>query len=480
MKKILYNVLLIVCVALASCNKDKSGWVEFEDSGFFVNDYGESVTMSFTYGNMTSFGALYYPDGWTFSVSLQNRTVTATAPADASSGEDFGTVTLSGFDDEGDVVVVYITVGKVNFVALDDPANDRQANCMILTQPNTVYTFNPNRRGEEKTEQTVKATSCDIYWRTPNAPIMSPRMYDDGSIGVYTNFDDDDVDDDGDKTDIIEGNALVVAYDDAGNIIWSWHLWITETDPTENPVTIGGVDFLPRNLGAAKNILRDKDDDDYEDDILASSGLFYQWGRREPFPTALYFNAESGYEMPLIDNDGDYIDIELEDLTGSNGTILYTRQNPEVFILGEDWKYISDDMLWGSGGEKSIYDPSPKGWRVPSTTDFSKLSWSGSIPLSNEATYGADLCGELFMMMGRKVYYDGTIQNVSSDGSFSPGAGYYWSRDAVAGSKSASSLHFYVDRSDDTPTFDDDTLVVESEWAMQRGNGMQIRCVRNQ
>ncbi len=478
MKKILYIALLIVSVALAACNNDKSGWVEFEDSGFFVSNYGESVTLPFTCGHMTSFGALYYPEGWNFSVSLQNRTVTATAPADASSGEDFGEVTLSGFDENGDVVVSYITVGKVNFIALDDPADDRQANCMILTKPNTIYTFNANRRGEEKTEQSTKATSCGIYWRTPNSPIMSAQLYDDGSIGVYTNFDTDDVDDDGDTTDIIEGNALVVAYNDAGDIIWSWHLWITETDPTENSVMVNSVEFLPRNLGAAKNSLLDKDDDDYEDDILASSGLFYQWGRREPFPKALYYNAADAYETPLIDDDGEYIDIEVEDTTSSKGTLLFTRLNPEYFLLGEDWKYISDDMLWGSGGEKSIYDPSPKGWRVPSTSDFAKLSWSGEA-LENEATYGAYLNGELFMMMGRKVYFDGTIQNVSSDGTFKPGAGYYWSRDAVAGSKSAAALHFYVDRTDDTHSYDDDPLVVESERAMQRGNGMQIRSVRN-
>ncbi len=477
MKNIQYITLLLLVIFAAACNKDQSGSVELDEEALFVYEYGASASTNFSHSNMVTFGAIDYPDGWTIDVSLTTSTITVIAPADSSEGDDQGEVTLYGYDEEGGIQVHYLLVAKTEFVALDDPSNYLQSNCMILTKPNTIYTFNPNRRGEEIEEQSRKAASCGIIWRSPNMPVGYPYLTDDGKMAVYTISDIYDCDDDGETDDIVEGNAVFAAYDSSGDILWSWHFWVTESDPRENTVTIGGVEMLPRNIGAAMN------SNDSTDDMLASYGLYYQWGRRDPFIYPYYYNAESSTDTPLYDDDGDYTSHDLIDLTSTTGTIAYTKQNPMDFIISEDWKYVSEDSLWGSGEKKSIYDPSPRGWRVPSTAEFVSIASAGSSIASysdsNVYGYGVDFGGSLFLAFGRKVYLDGSTQNVSGDGTFSRGGGYYWSRDAVADTKQASALCFYVDRNDSLDDTSDDTVVVNSNAYTRRGNGMQIRPVKD-
>ncbi len=477
MKKILlYIFTLSICVIFASCNKDKSGWVTFESEGIFVYDYDQTINVKFTHDNMASLGVFDYPDGWEVSISLSSSTLTATSPADASSGDDQGEVILSGYDDDGDLVLVYLVLAKTDFIALDDPDNYRQSNCMILTEPNKIYTFNPNRRGEELTDQATKAVSCEIIWRSPNMPVGYPTIRDDGSMSVYTISDIYDCDDDDDTNDIVEGNAVIAAYDSSGDILWSWHFWVTESDPTENAVTLNGIDFLPRNLGAATNSI------DSEDDILTSYGLYYQWGRRDPFIYPYTYSAMDSYDMPIYDNDGVYVTHDLVDVSSSIGTLYYARQNPMTFIMGEDWKYTPDETLWGSNDKKSIYDPSPRGWRVPSASDLATLTWDGTDVASltdDTYRYGTSLSGDLFMALGRKTYLDGTTQNASGDGTFIEGAGFYWSRDAIAGSTDAKSLYFYHDQSGTINDASDDVVTMNNNYSIERGNGMQIRCVRD-
>ncbi len=473
--KIIQYILLSLLLLSVGCNKDESGWVELDSESLFVFEYGATASTKISHSNMVTFGAISYPDGWTVDVSLKTSTITVTAPADADSGDEQGEITLYGYDEEGSVTLAYLLVAKTKFVQIDDPANDRQSNCMILTEPNTIYTFNPNRRGEEVVEQDRKAVSCGLIWRSSNMPVGYPYLLDDGSMGVYTISDIYDCDDDGETDDIVEGNAIFAAYDSSGDILWSWHMWVTASDPTQNSVTIEGVELLPRNLGAATNSV------DSTDDLLTSYGLYYQWGRRDPFLYPYSYNAASSVDAVMYDEDGVYTTHELIDLTSSTGTLAYIKQNPMDFIMSADWKYIADDTLWGADDKKSIYDPSPKGWRVPSSADFAKFAGSGvcSAAVDDDTYgYGAEFGGSLIIALGRKVYLDGSTQNVSADGAFTEGGGYYWSRNAVAGSTNALSFVFYTDRNY-TADISDDSLIVKNSEPMERGNGMQVRSVRD-
>ena len=67
-------------------------------------------------------------------------------------------------------------------------------------------------------------------------------------------------------------------------------------------------------------------------------------------------------------------------------TIEWTIQNPQSYVSGsdksgkEDWYFDGNDVkaqnntLWGDGSEKSVYDPCPYGYRVPSEDALDNLA----------------------------------------------------------------------------------------------------------
>ena len=129
-----------------------------------------------------------------------------------------------------------------------------------------------------------------------------------------SDFTDDDItvmDSDGfiqfriEESDYCHGNAIVAAFDVNNNILWSWHLWLTdepsnikfgprnfsetykETESSES-VTINSTKTyyaMDRNLGST--FLPQSSDDvtnEKTNNVLASYGMYYQWGRKDPFP----------------------------------------------------------------------------------------------------------------------------------------------------------------------------------------------------
>jgi hypothetical protein len=156
------------------------------------------------------------------------------------------------------------------------------------------------------------------------------------------------------------GNAVIALKDAAGTIYWSWHIWVVNYDPnTEGTWTNPNntdYTFMDRNLGATAAELS-----------LKGRGLFYQWGRKDPFPGGK--EGTAGYAA-------------LSNFTGINGTavrvsststaaaLLESIRKPTTFFSyksgGADWLYNSVNTLWSnSDGKKSVYDPCPAGWQVP-------------------------------------------------------------------------------------------------------------------
>ncbi|MDD6253418.1 MAG: BACON domain-containing protein [Candidatus Cryptobacteroides sp.] len=95
------------------------------------------------------------------------------------------------------------------------------------------------------------------------------------------------------KTGPVEGNAVIAVCKADGEVIWSWHIWVTD-----KPVAtkfFNNVEWMDRNLGALNNTPGD----------IANRGTFYQWGRKDPF-------------MPST---GEYIDMPRHDYSeNSNET----------------------------------------------------------------------------------------------------------------------------------------------------------------
>lgn len=109
-----------------------------------------------------------------------------------------------------------------------------------------------------------------MVWQSKSGLIQYTELRD-GKVSFYVGADSDD------EEKIKEGNAVIGAYDAGGTMIWSWHIWAVNYNPETSKVLFNGYNMMDRNLGALAN------DNSTTDKILASYGLYYQWGRKDPF-----------------------------------------------------------------------------------------------------------------------------------------------------------------------------------------------------
>lgn len=148
-------------------------------------------------------------------------------------------------------------------------------------------------------------------------------------------------------TDGLEGNALIAVKDQSGNIVWSWHIWVTD-QPKEQVYSnsTGVYTVLDRNLGAIRA------DRGTGDEWKESMGTLYFWGRKDPFysPDAYEFGRRA-------------LTIE-ESIKYPNVSHSTSSSAP--------WMEPENNYLW-SDLQKTIYDPCPVGYRVATSdiwTDF--------------------------------------------------------------------------------------------------------------
>lgn len=240
------------------------------------------------------------------------------------------------------------------------------------------------------------------------------------------------------------GNAVVTLHNGSisNPVYWSWHIWVTDTAvgsynyTTETPNAVASnyvnyvprgdvlkTEFMDRNLGAVDafpvmaNPLAPTVAE-YEK-VRASTGLQYQWGRKDPIPS-FQFADRSPYNIflgnvnangavayttltPAVYNNlsGSYIVPYNTYTNSSNANVLpadktsdkvskvlsYSVKNPLVYMIpstfapfnsavpnytnGTDWLLNEPNVAadrWGRGGEKSPFDPCPEGWRIPDLT----------------------------------------------------------------------------------------------------------------
>ena len=223
------------------------------------------------------------------------------------------------------------------------------------------------------------------------------------------------------------GNAVIALYPNAsknqGEILWSWHVWVTDYRPGETGVATRsanaaitvpggqvhtyGTEFqkvngtskviMDRNLGATKTYYAAPAANDMT--AQEAFGMFYQWGRKDPFPRATSATVEvtAATTIPIYGPNGTTVLPEdgtgykkvavATALSGAANGLAYAVKNPLTFIYNAaapyDW-YTStnnnsaqNNALWGDGAAKSDYDPCPTGWRIaPNGTwsDFTRTS----------------------------------------------------------------------------------------------------------
>ena len=252
-----------------------------------------------------------------------------------------------------------------------------------------------------------------------------------------------------------EGNAVIAARDANGNILWSWHIWLTD-QPQEHVYNNDAGTMMDRNLGATSATKGD----------VGALGLRYQWGRKDPFLGSSSIRddveAKSTIAWPSTVSSN-----------SSNGTIEYATAHPTTFITynnsNGDWYYTGDSSTgntrWTTSETvKSIYDPCPAGWRVPdggsngiwskagfADTPYDNTNKGFSFSISSPST-------TWYPASGYRSYNQGSLSNVGYDG-------YYWSASPDR------SFAYYL-------YFDNDGYVNPAKLHGFHAYGQSVRCLQ--
>ncbi len=233
-----------------------------------------------------------------------------------------------------------------NASGVTDLSSEGTANCYIISQAGT-YKFNASVKGNST--ETISAEAVEVVWETLNTSdavtqgaVIASVALENGYVKFTT------------PADFTPGNALI-AVKSAGKILWSWHIWAVDADMEHNAQLYpNGALLMDRNLGALTIIPGD----------VRSFGLFYQWGRKDPFVGCASVTEKTYAATYPADA------IQFMDSNSNYNNYNYAEAHPNHYIKGSGWS--NDDKYWGV--HKTMYDPCPYGWRVP---DVDTDVWGG-------------------------------------------------------------------------------------------------------
>ncbi len=284
----------------------------------------------------------------------------------------------------------------------------------------------------------------------------------------------------------MKGDALVALKNSSGVILWSWHLWVTDYDPDVEMTPVSGTYVYPvaggalhrysgtiwgagkayenafimdRNLGAKAS----------EGAINDTRGAYYQFGRKDPFPDGAPVSwAAAGTTENItksVHNPTTYYTYD------SNN---WTKYEAKTYPLGATDVIWNDPKLIGGTGhgsdncesDKSIYDPCPPGWRVPSISAWQGLTseWFSSPAGRYLYPGGNSASGRVwYPAAGFRQHNGAQMQQVNT-------LGGYWSGDWHTYSASLGQSFFF--------TSTEVRVSYHTMWYNARSLGFPTRCVR--
>lgn len=189
--------------------------------------------------------------------------------------------------------------------------------------------------------------------------------------------------------------------------LWSWHLWLTNYYPTPStastPITAcriavqnGNIERYedptgaPRAVWSGPNLngryLMDRNLGSFaapktgegsytENEFYSTFGMYYQYGRKDPFPPNRTIYKIDGTELGTISEDNASL-ITSENLTSADGTswpLVETVKYPLQFVTSTSTQKYPLRGNWNNPtwwdinkhNGKSFYDPCPPGWQIP-------------------------------------------------------------------------------------------------------------------
>lgn len=234
------------------------------------------------------------------------------------------------------------------------------------------------------------------------------------------------------QASIRQGNAIVAVRNAANQIMWSWHIWVTDYvpgleptvemtyDPTKTqrdkvvtnyqnvqytfmPVNIGWCDgetttYEGRNVKVRFTQAETKETQVIEvvqiwySSAIGGNAPYYQWGRKDPMLPVI-IDPSNLTDKPCYATSN----YKFQIATGQV-SIGKSISNPNLFYnygskAPEDWCSTHYTNLWSADNTtttandnvviKTIYDPSPVGYHLPTTNVFTGVTYNGEAVSGN-------------------------------------------------------------------------------------------------
>lgn len=300
------------------------------------------------------------------------------------------------------------------------------ASAYTSTAPDEKYVLNPfiNHTGNGITDPYIsKNADCtpakaELVWQD-SENLVTDIQYNPGTNGGNISFQVK-------QESIHQGNAVIAIKDVADNVLWSWHIWVTDEDINKT-ITITNFDnknfdVMSVNLGYCNGPLMDyaergclvkftagtevrgpfeiKQDKGQEQKL--GNNTYYQWGRKDPI-------------LPIDGMTEEYSDMYGENVEISGQTKKWYNKDgasftdaPMYMDFGHDRDYIKNSILnpgrWHENNQsdgdgvfknlwnadcnkfdspakemevvKTVYDPSPVGFKISGPKTFTGFAKS--------------------------------------------------------------------------------------------------------
>ncbi|WP_455591895.1 DUF4906 domain-containing protein [Bacteroides sp.] len=246
------------------------------------------------------------------------------------------------------------------------------------------------------------------------------------------------------------GSGVIAAYDGdngTGNILWSWHIWVTDYNPSPlGDVTVleknkrklkyvyaglpNQLPMMDRNLGAFDSY------NEIPESILKMSranGYHYQRGRKDPFPSSYTMeNLPAVYKFTLSKTEPPKHVLNRYDASGFLAIVPQKLSYPSLQTAYRNPISIASayKLQWCSGTRpawsktKTVHDPCPAGWRIPESSELQALVNNNTTSVIPDLWTGAGDKGGLLLKYdntGNRTYmrftgYPPTIEQLNNVG----------------------------------------------------------------
>lgn len=269
-------------------------------------------------------------------------------------------------------------------------------------------------------------TSGKLLWQDEYA-LITPSSISKTSDGNYLKF---YVSPDA----IAQGNAVIAALNSNDQILWSWHIWVTDLDLTQRVKVKSGANrdtdypFMTKPVGFCEASTLSYPQRDFIVTIkqgtscklaaarisqqsettqsVAQNCTFYQWGRKDPFPGAQSDNITTSVQKLCYDADGKTFEYAKQGGNTISGdgkqTMAGAILNPTTFYYSstttswdntnndwcsttynDNWSMLNSDIIstgWVDETTiyKTIYDPCPIGFKMPGCNAFTRFTTDGN------------------------------------------------------------------------------------------------------